>query len=449
MSPNARRRAALLALAAAGLALSAWVARHAPDGPPETVAGATTAVPAPGPSGPGPARAGPPPPDPASPDPAARGAYLALAGHCAGCHTARGGDPYAGGRGIDTPFGTIRASNLTPDPATGLGLWSASDFRRAMRDGVSRDGRPLYPAFPYPEYSRLSDADVDALWAYLRTLAPVHAPNAPHALRFPWSVRPLLWAWRALHFRPAAFVPDASRDAAWNRGAYLVEGLGHCGACHTARGALGGPAGVPLDGAMLDAQGWWAPSLRRANEGGVQRWSQEDTVAWLGGGLNAHAVATGPMAAVVAGSLQHLDAADLGAMATYLRALPEVDGVRRTRRAPAAAASGDAGAALYRRHCEDCHGASGEGAPPHWPALAGNRTVTAEPPVNAIRSVLHGGFPPGTRANPRPYGMPPAGPELSDDEVAALLTWMRSAWGHSAGAVEARDVNRWRAVPVE
>jgi mono/diheme cytochrome c family protein len=430
MSPRARRVAGLVALGLAGLALAVWLDGRAPrDGRP-IVTDVTTGA-----------------------DGAARGAYLALAGHCAGCHTARGGVPYAGGRPIATPFGTIHASNLTPDAATGLGAWTADDFARAMHEGRSRDGRALYPAFPYTDYTRLTRADADALFAYLRSLPPASAPNRPHALRFPWNLPWLLDAWRLVHFRPARFEPDPTKDAAWNRGAYLVEGLGHCGACHTARDALGGPRGPALGGGTLAALGWHAPSLLDDAEGGVGGRSVEETAAWLATGLDARAVATGPMARVVAGSLQHLVPDDLRAMAVYLKALPDA-GAAAAR--PAAAARAPAGAAtlalgerLYRERCEDCHGADGEGAPPHWPALAGNRALTQASPVNAIRAVLHGGFAPATRANPRPYGMPPSGPELDDREAAALVSWLRAAWGHRASPVEAREVNALRPIPVE
>jgi mono/diheme cytochrome c family protein len=399
-------------------------------------------------------------PAPDAADAVARGAYLALAGNCAGCHTARGGEPYAGGRAIATPFGTIHATNLTPDVATGLGAWTADDFWRAMHEGRSRDGRALYPAFPYTDYTRIGRADADALWAYLRTLAPVSAPARPHALRFPWSLPLLLEGWRLLYFRPAAFEPDPTRDAAWNRGAYLVTGLGHCGACHTARDALGGPAGEPLGGGELAALGWYAPSLRADAEGGVAGWPIAETADWLASGIGTRGIATGPMAEVVERSLQHLVPEDRRAMAIYLQSIATRDrsaaGGGATRTAsrgggavPPAAGAADEGERLYRRHCEDCHGAAGEGAPPHYPALAGNRVLAMASPVNAIRSVLHGGFAPGTRANPRPYGMPPFGPELDDREAAALLTWLRARWGEAAAPVAPREVNRLRPVPVE
>ena len=400
----------------------------------------------------------PPTPATPAPDAVARGAYLALAGNCAGCHTARGGQPYAGGRPIATPFGTIYATNLTPDVETGLGRWTADDFWRAMHEGRSRDGRALYPAFPYTDYTQVSRADADALWAYLRALAPVSAPPRPHALRFPWSLPLLLEAWRVVNFRPAAFEPDPARDAAWNRGAYLVRGLGHCGACHTARDALGGPTGEALAGGELAALGWYAPSLRSDAEGGVGGWPVAETARWLAAGIGPRGIATGPMAEVVERSLQHLTGDDRLAMAVYLQSLPasgeapagsSSSGARAREAAVRAAAAPDAGERLYRRYCEDCHGAAGEGAPPHYPALAGNRVLAMASPVNAIRSVLHGGFAPGTRANPRPYGMPPFGPALDDREAAALVSRLRATWGGGATPVLPRDVTRLRPVPVD
>jgi mono/diheme cytochrome c family protein len=463
MTSRARRFAGLLLLALAGLVLAALLdGRGSPADRATDATGIVTDVtnraPATdaatrGPGGPahGPAVVPAVVPDPASSDPVARGAYLALAGNCAGCHTARGGRPYAGGRGIETPFGTIYASNLTPDVETGIGAWRAEAFRRALREGRSRDGRALYPAFPYTEYTQVSDADADALFAYLRSLEPAREPTPPHALRFPWNLPWLLEGWRLLYFRPARFEPDPARDATWNRGAYLVQGLGHCGACHTARNLLGGQTGTPLGGAATPLRGWHVPSLLDDRDGGVASWTQAETVDWLASGLNTRAIASGPMAQVVANSLQHLVPADLDAMATYLRALPRVE--RTTRAARAELAPGTAtlalGAQRYTEHCADCHGERGEGAPPHWPALAGNRTLTMDSPVNAISTVLHGGFPPATRANPRPYGMPPAGPVLDDTEAAALISFLRNAWGYAAPATPAREVNALRPIPVE
>jgi len=380
-----------------------------------------------------------------------RGAYLALAGNCAGCHTARGGQPYAGGRKIETPFGSVYTSNLTPDEQTGLGRWSADDFWRALHDGRSRDGRALNPAFPYTSYTRVTREDSDALFAWLRTLPQVAQPNQPAALAFPWNLPGLIEAWRWLYFRAEAFTPDPSRDTQWNRGAYLVQGLGHCGECHTARNALGALSGTPLGGADLMPQGWHAPSLRSLEAGSVGVWTPQQAVLWLQSGLNQSAVATGPMARVITDSLQHLDLDDLQAMQTYLRTLEQATAAARTSTKSAAIDPGylTLGSQLYSKHCADCHGEAGEGAPPHYPALAGNRTVTQDSSINLIRSVLHGGFAPATRSNPRPYGMPAFGPLLNDREAGAVLSFMRTAWGHRAAPIEPREVNALRGVPVE
>jgi mono/diheme cytochrome c family protein len=393
-------------------------------------------------------------PDARSNDPVARGAYLARAGHCAGCHTARGGEPYAGGRAIATPFGEVYATNLTPDPSTGIGAWSAEDFWRAMHEGRSRNGRALNPAFPYTEYTRITRADSDALFAWLRTLAPIRQANREQALRFPFNMPLAVEAWRLLYFRAQPFKPDPARDATWNRGAYLVQGLGHCGACHTARNALGAPTGEPFGGADLTGLGWHAPSLTRGDAGGVGAWPLDQTVAWLAGGRSAQAVATGPMARVVSGSLQYLEPSDLQAMATYLRSL------QTAAQSPSASATRNTvtridagylaqGEQLYGRHCADCHGRDGEGVASRGIALAGNRTLTQRSPTNTLRSVLHGGFAPDTRLSPRPPGMPPFAQQLTDREVGALVSYVRNAWGHGASGVEVRSVNVLRPIPVE
>ena len=387
----------------------------------------------------------------------ARGAYLARAGNCAGCHTARGGAPYAGGRPIATPFGTVYTSNLTPDPDTGLGAWSADDFWRAMHEGRSRDGRALTPAFPYTEFTRITRDDADAIHAWLRSLAPVRAPNRPNGLRFPWNQPLMTELWRIAYFRPAAFVPDAARDAAFNRGAYLVEVLGHCSACHTARDSLGGPEGVALAGAELAELGWYAPSLLGNSEAAVGRWTPDETVEWLATGINRHAIAAGPMASVVTGSLQYLERNDLQSMAVYLQAIalpdsggPRVQGLGRKIVLPSAGDSMLAsGERLYAKHCAECHGDKGELAAPGYPPLAGNRLFAMNSPVNAIRAVLHGGFAPATPAKPRPFSMPPFGPQLEDREIAAIVSWLRNTWGQRGTRVEARQVNALRSVPVD
>jgi mono/diheme cytochrome c family protein len=377
----------------------------------------------------------------------ARGEYLTRAGDCLGCHTVRGGAPYAGGRGIETPFGTVYAPNLTPDSQTGLGNWTAADFWRALHNGRSRDGRLLYPAFPYPNYTKVVRADADAMYAYLRSLPPVLQPNRAHGLAFPFSLQASLAIWRALYFDPGVYKPDPQRPPQWNRGAYLVEGLGHCNACHSRRNALGAPAG-PLDfaGGLIPVQNWYAPSLTSADEASVADWDAGQVVDLLKSGVSARGMVMGPMTEVVQDGTQYLSDADLAAMTHFLKALPVT---RSARPNDAVAAPGEPGqsrgAKLYETHCEECHGEKGAGVPGAYPALAGSRSVTMATPANLVHVVLQGGFAPGTAGNPRPFGMPPFATTFSNDDVADLLTYIRSAWGNKGGPVSALEANRFRA----
>jgi len=373
-----------------------------------------------------------------------RGAYLARAGNCQGCHTERGGAPYAGGRGIATPFGTVYAPNLTPHPEHGLGRWTMAQFWRAMHNGRSADGRLLYPAFPYTELTRITRADSDALFAYLRSLPPSATPNRPHALGFPYNTQAALAVWRAAFFRPGQARHDAARTPAWNRGAYLVEGLGHCNACHSSRNALGASSGSALGGGLIPIQNWYAPSLSDADEAGVAGWPLPEIVALLHSGVAPGGRVTGPMAEVVGGSLSHLEPDDLIAMATYLKELPRETAEVPPPAAPIVPAALEQGEKLYRRHCVDCHGAQGEGAAPAYPALAGNRAVTMGSAANLVHIVLEGGFGPATADNPRPYGMPPFAIELSDAELASVLSYVRGAWGNRGTEVSPLDVTRLR-----
>lgn len=387
------------------------------------------------------------PPLASSPALVQRGAYLARAGNCMGCHTARGGAPYAGGRGIDTPFGTVFASNLTPDPDTGLGRWTASEFWRALHHGRSRDGRLLYPAFPYPNYTRVTREDADAILAYLRSLPPVHQATPAHRLRFPYNTQAALAVWRALFFRPEPYQPRADRPAVWNRGAYLVEGLGHCAACHAPRNALGATRDAPsLGGGVIPMQGWYAPSLAAPTEAGVAGWSTQDVVDLLGTGVSAQGSVIGPMAEVVFMSTQHLDAADLQAVATYLRELPQhpVPAVAAADVERADPATLERGERIYARSCAQCHGEQGEGQPGAYPRLAGNRAVTMAQATNLVQVIMHGGYLPATTGNPRPYGMPPFAQQLDDRDIAAVTTYLRQSWGNMAPPVLPLEVQRLR-----
>ena len=378
----------------------------------------------------------------ATPELLARGAYLARAGNCAACHTTRGGTPYAGGHGIDTPFGMVYSSNLTPDVRTGIGSWSAAEFWRALHNGSSKDGRLLYPAFPYPSYTTVTRADSDALYAYLHSQPATTQPATPHALRWPFNQQAALAVWRALYFSPASFQPEPAQSAEWNRGAYLVRGLGHCGACHTARNALGATdVRLDLAGGLIPVQNWYAPSLTSTQEASVHDWPLEDAVRLLQTGMAPQGTVQGPMAEVVQQSTQYLSLEDLTAMATYLKALPQTP-AQPVRAAPSTPRSVDRGAKLYDQHCAQCHGAQGQGVAGAYPALAGNRAVTMASTANLVQVVRNGGFAPATAGNPRPFGMPPFVLVLNDADIAAVLTHIRGSWGNRAASVTELEVGR-------
>ena len=382
----------------------------------------------------------------------ARGEYLARAGNCMACHTARGGQSYAGGLGIATPFGTVYSSNLTSDTSSGLGAWSTDDFWRALHNGRSKSGRLLYPAFPYTSYTRVTREDSDAIFAYLRALPAAVQANQPHALRFPYQSQAALAAWRALYFSPGVYEPEPGRNEEWNRGAYLVTGLGHCSACHSARDALGGTrAGKALDlaGGLIPMQNWYAPSLLSSNEAGVADWRTEEIVSLLKNGVTPRATVAGPMAEVVLRSTQYLTPGDLGAMAAYLQALPASHLATPPPAAPTkvtvAGLDMARGVKLYEQHCAQCHGAEGRGVANAYPALAGNRAVTMPSFENLVQIVLNGGYAPATAGNPRPFGMPPFVLVLNDGDVAGVVSYIRGAWGNQAGAVTLMQVQRVRA----
>ena len=366
-----------------------------------------------------------------------QGAYLARAGNCMACHTAQDGAPYAGGKALATPFGTLYGPNLTPDLETGIGRWGADDLWRAMHNGKSKDGSLLYPAFPYPNYTKVTRADSDALFAYLQTLAPVRQPNRAHALRFPYNQRPLLAFWRALYFSPGQFEQQPQQGALWNRGAYLVQGLGHCSACHSARNALGASLGAErLDGGKVGAEGWHASPL-----GGKR--DVDELADLLHTGVSARRAVYGPMAEVVAASLQHLAPGDARAIATYLASLPAAPARAPAPDRAAAAPVLRAGQNIYAAQCASCHGEQGEGVARAFPTLAGTSHIDTG---NAIRLVVHGGYAPSTAGNPRPYGMPPFAGLLSNEEVAAVLSYVNLSWGNQGPLVQPHDVERLRAI---
>ena len=384
----------------------------------------------------------------------ARGQYLLRAGDCQACHTQQGGKPFAGGRVVPTPFGNIFAPNITPDVATGIGGWSRDDFWQALHQGTSRDGRLLYPAFPFDSFTRVRRADADAMFAALKAIPAVRQENRPPELSFPFNQRKLLLAWRALYFDAGVYQDNTDKSAEWNRGAYLVEGLGHCKACHTPRNFLGASrSDRQLGGGLIAVQNWYAPSLHAGAGGGLHGWTRQDIVDLLKTGRSRRGTAFGPMAEVVSESLQHLHDDDLNAIATYLhdqpqpqlQAVPKFAGVRPSRRE--AADLVEQGKKLYGKHCADCHGDDGAGKGGVYPPLAGNSALLGNP-VNAIRAVLLGGFEPTTAANPRPYSMPPFAPHLDDQQVAAVVSYLRQSFGNQADAVSPQTVSRYRSTPV-
>lgn len=401
----------------------------------------------------------------------ARGAYLVRAADCMACHTARGGAPLAGGRVIPTPFGDMVSPNITPDRKTGIGAWSADEFWRALHNGRGRDGRFLYPVFPYPNYTRLSRADSDAMYAWFMTQPAVDTPPVQQALRFPWNQRWLLAGWRALYFRPGVYQADPRQSAQWNRGAWLVQGPGHCNACHTSRNALGATDdGADLAGGTIPILNWYAPSLTSDVDSGIADWSAPQLAHWLKTGVSEKGAVFGPMSEVVRESLQHLNDDDIRAMSVYLKSLPRRKDARDndeygvghdSRGDPQALLA--RGAQIYGDHCAACHGRQGEGAGLAYPPLAGNRSLTSASAINPIRMVLNGGYPPSTSGNPRPYGMPPFSHSLSDGEIAAVVSYIRTAWNGAVqqGDEDSRraalmramvypaDVGRYRAVPLE
>jgi mono/diheme cytochrome c family protein len=400
--------------------------------------------------------------EPENPKPAAgarqeqviRGQYLAAAGDCVACHTLRGSPMFSGGLEMPTPFGSMYTPNITPDKEHGIGNWTADDFWRAMHEGKRKDGSYLYPAFPYTNYTKVTREDSDAIHAYLMTVPAVAEPSRQHALRFPYNQRELLAGWRALYFKPGVYENDPEQSVEWNRGAYLVEGLGHCNACHAQRNLLGATKDDDYSGGLIPLQNWYAPSLTSSREAGLGDWDMKDIVELLRTGVSARGAAVGPMAAVVQHSLQEMTQTDLTAMATYLKSQSE-----KVPDEPWIAASPlhksqlesmmQSGASIYKDRCAACHMDDGKGVPRVYPPLAQNQAVRLKNPINAVRIVLNGGFPPSTEGNPRPYGMPPFYQELSDEQVAAVVTYIRQSWGNTASPVWSVDVQKSRGVPAD
>jgi len=383
----------------------------------------------------------------------ARGKYLAQMGDCVACHTSPGGKPFAGALAMPTPFGTIYSTNITPDPETGIGNWTSDQFYGVMHTGRLPDGSLLYPAMPFGSYTKVTRADSDAIFAYLRSVPAVHQPNRPQGLRFPFDNRSLVMGWRTLFFREGEYTPDSKQSAEWNRGAYLVQGLGHCGMCHTPINALGGNSqSKSFEGGMIPLQDWYAPSLTSNKEAGLGEWSIEEIGNLLRNGVSHRGAVYGPMAEVTFNSLQYMDDADTRAMAVYLKSLGQGNPLaREVTKVPSTERNLllRLGKTIYGTHCANCHATDGRGMPPAYPPLAANQSIQMESVVNPIRIVLNGGFPPATAGNPRPYGMPPFAQRLSDEEIAAVVTYIRVAWGYRGDAVSARQVNQLRAAPAD
>ena len=396
--------------------------------------------------------------DPASIE---RGRYLAVAADCTACHTAPGGKPFAGGLAIDSPLGTIYSTNITPNLESGIGKFTLEDFDRAVRHGIDDDGVTLYPAMPYPSYALMSDEDIAALYTYLmHAVEPVPSSQHANAIAWPLSIRWPVAMWRKL-FAPSPDAPafNASRyaDPVVARGAYLVEGPGHCGSCHTPRAitlqekALDDSSDLFLAGGQRIG-GWVAVNLRGNPGDGLGNWSKEDIVATLRTARSAEQSVIGaPMSEVVVHSTQNLTAADSQAIAAYLKTLaPSHAATAKFAANPATAAAlarghePDRGAQLYDDNCAACHHTDGLGSPMAMPKIAGNSSVLADDPGSLILLVLGGSALPGTAQAPSPLGMPGFGWRLSNEEVAQLLTFIRTSWGNHAAGVTAGEVARVR-----
>ncbi len=352
-----------------------------------------------------------------------RGEYIARAGDCFSCHTTPGGQPLAGGLRMDTPFGALITPNITPDNETGIGLWTPDDLYRAMHDGVNKAGQDLYPVMPYTFFTKVTRADVDDIYAYLRTVKPVANRVNVNQLRFPFDIRLTQMAWRELYFTEGTFAPDPTKSAQWNRGTYLVEGLGHCGACHSPRTILGGiKRGEQLTGAHVDH--WFALNLTNDLRRGIGKFTDKQLVAFLKrGAVKGKTTAVGPMREVVHNSLSYLTDDDLMAIAIYLKSQP-------ARGTPSPATSSfkpDTKAAhLYLDHCAPCHQAKGIGMPGAIPPLAGNPVVLAPDPSDVL-SVVLGGVP--ARGA---YMAMPSFASLRNDDVASIANYVRTSWGNTA-----------------
>ena len=370
-----------------------------------------------------------------------RGRYLAIASDCASCHTRRGGRPFEGGLGLQTPFGIIYSANITSDRDTGIGNWTAEQFYRALHLGRGKDRGRLYPAMPYPHFDTIPRADSDAILDYLKTVPPVHYTPPANRLPFPLNIRLAMIGWNALNFSPHAFKSDPGKSAAWNRGAYLVDGPEHCGACHTPKNVLGAElSSQAYHGAVIED--WVAPDLTGNPRTGLGRWSPAEIVEFLKTGRNVHANASGLMGEVVAYSTSYLSDADLSAIATYLKSLPASP----TESSPSPdRAAMRTGSAVFFDACTACHLAGGKGQPGMFPPLRGSAIAQQRDPTSIVRLILGGTRTAPTRSRPSFQSMPSFAWKLTDREIADVATYVRNAWGNRASPVDAHQVASLRS----
>lgn len=377
-----------------------------------------------------------------------RGRYLATIANCATCHTTRDGKPFAGGVKFHTEFGTLYSTNITSDAKTGIGGWSFSDFYQAMKHGVRPDGTPLYPAFPYPSFAKMTDADIASIYLYIKTIPPVEAPPTQNDLSFPYNLRFTLRAWNKMFHEPVTYTPDTSQSAEWNRGAYLVQGPAHCGACHTPRNALGAErndlaftGGLVLDEVRPGKYREWSTVNLTPAKTGLGHWDAACIVQYLKTGECDHAIVHGPMNEVILNSTRHLEDADARAIATYLTSMPAVE-------AGAARPPGEkqlaAGEISYTVHCGSCHLPTGLGDEGLGVTLAGNSIVQSADPSSLINVILY-----GPRLPPPPFvsersRMKPFGKRLSDEDIANLTSYVRASFGNRASAVTPEQVRKQR-----
>lgn len=367
-----------------------------------------------------------------------RGRYQAILGDCAACHTKVGATPLAGGEPIDTPFGALIPPNITQDKETGIGNWSKNDFIRMMRSGVGHNGVRLYPAMPYPAYTKMRDQDLSDLWDYLTTVEPVSNKVEANQLPFPFSIRLSMWGWNLLNFTPERFTPNPEQSVEWNRGAYLVEGAAHCGTCHSPKNLLGADKNAQfLQGASL--QGWYAPNITGDPSVGIGSWSKEELVRYLKSGVNHTTVASGPMAEAIQNSTSLMTDADLNAMAAYLKSLPS-GSVDRPTPLPPSDPRMLAGSVIYHDTCSACHGMDGKGAMPLFPALSGNPIVQQSNVETLAHVVLAGSQGVHTPTAVTTPSMPSLSWRLDDQQIADVLNFIRNTWGNSGSVVTPNEV---------